>query len=189
MSKSFCKFGGCDRLCYGHKDLCKAHYQQIWRGNKLQLLRTSPSTPLSERIVEWKKLAGTNEKGCWIWHQFIDEVSKGCNGYGQVSFGNRRNHKVHKLVWEHFNGPVPEGKELDHLCRVRACWNPRHLEAVTHKVNMERGDRATRTHCPVGHPYDSTNTYTDSRNQRRCRTCNREDMRRRNGYYERRKAA
>ncbi|KKK94743.1 hypothetical protein LCGC14_2679800 [marine sediment metagenome] len=93
------------------------------------------------------------------------------------------------VAYELRYGPVPDGLELDHLCLTRSCWNPDHLEPVTHKENGRRGGpRASRpnmlkTHCPHGHPYSVENTgYTvNSYNStlRYCRTCKRERWRER----------
>jgi len=75
-------------------------------------------------------------------------------------------------------GPIPDGLVLDHLCRVRACVRPGHLEAVTQRVNLLRGRtiqaaNAAKTHCLRGHRFDSENTYVTSLGQRRCITCKR----------------
>ena len=87
------------------------------------------------------------------------------------------------MAFEDANGPIPEGLELDHLCRVPACVNPLHLEAVTHAENMARGIRfdvgaAQRavTHCPKGHPYSEANTYRYA-GERACRACVRDRKR------------
>jgi hypothetical protein len=86
------------------------------------------------------------ESGCIEWSMHT------CNGYGRVSFGGVMR-VVHKLVYEHLRGPVPERLELDHLCRNRRCANPEHLEPVTHRVNTLRGEgvgakQAAKTCCP-----------------------------------------
>jgi hypothetical protein len=68
--------------------------------------------------------------GCWLWQRGVNPVS----GYGML--GRRW---AHRVVYEREVGPIPEGKELDHLCRVKACVNPDHLEAVTKSENAKRG--------------------------------------------------
>ena len=73
---------------------------------------------------------------CWVWQQ-----GKSKQGYGMVALGGKR-FLMHRVMYEQSFGPVPEGLELDHLCRIRHCINPAHLEAVTHAVNTQRGARA-----------------------------------------------
>ncbi len=86
---------------------------------------------------------------------------------------------AHRIVYELTLGPIPAGLTLDHLCRVRPCVNPRHLEPVTLAVNVLRGEslparNARKTHCPKGHPYDASNTYVNPRTGwRLCRACRR----------------
>ena len=99
--------------------------------------------------------------GCWVWMG-----AKNRAGYGVFSVG-----KGTVLAHRFAVGPVPDGLQLDHLCRNRACVRPSHLEAVTGKVNMERSGPARRTHCPAGHLYDAANTKWSSRGWRQCRTC------------------
>src|SRR4051812_48054279 len=79
---------------------------------------------------------GTGE--CWIWPNHTDEY-----GYGRVRWGGRFA-KPHRVAYELFVGPIPEGLEIDHVCRNPSCVNPRHLEPVTHVENMRR---ARKTHC------------------------------------------
>lgn len=86
---------------------------------------------------------------------------------------------VHRVAWETLRGPIPDGMQLDHLCRQRACWNPDHLEPVSPRENVLRGVgitamNAKKTHCPQGHPYDDANTGITSTGKRRCRACGRE---------------
>lgn len=87
---------------------------------------------------------------------------------------------AHRVAYEEWIGPIPDGYQIDHLCRNRGCINPFHLEAVTGYENRMRGERrnqhASKTHCPRGHPYSEENTYlhkTSSRTNRKCRTCER----------------
>jgi len=126
---------------------------------------------IDQRIEVWKKRSVFTAKGCWLYQG----AHAGDNrAYGSVSFEGKER-RLHLLVWEHLNGPVPAGHELDHICHEPACWNPSHLEPVTHRENCHRGLRGQvqrKTHCPRGHRYTETNTYTNPRNGwRQCRTC------------------
>jgi hypothetical protein len=90
------------------------------------------------------------ETGCWLWTGTV----------GRYGYGNSGRQDSHRLVYERLVGPVPAGLQLDHLCRVRRCVNPGHLEPVTRLENVRRsphcpGNRAT---CVHGHPYTETNT-------------------------------
>lgn len=77
---------------------------------------------------------------CWIWQRGMHPKGYGC-GHERISDrpNQWRSTRAHRMYWEAVNGPVPDGMELDHLCRVRACVNPDHLEPVTHRVNVHRG--------------------------------------------------
>lgn len=107
---------------------------------------------------------------CWLWRGYIAP-----NGYGQIGMSNpRRVEYAHRAAYELLVGPIPEGMQLDHLCRTRACVRPDHLEPVTQRENLLRGEGVTaaharKTHCPKGHEYDAVH---DGR--RACRTCARE---------------
>lgn len=112
-----------------------------------------------------------DENGCWLWQGAVSPT-----GYGQGSFGGRFLY-VHRVSYEAFVGPIPEGLQIDHLCRVRRCCNPMHLEPVTVRENLMRGNtmtarRAGITHCPQGHAYDEANTYVSPKEGgRACRAC------------------
>jgi len=92
--------------------------------------------------------------------------------------------QAHRVLYEWTVGPVPAGLELDHLCRVRRCVRPSHLEPVSRRENLLRGvtipaAHVAKTHCPAGHPYVGANLELRPRGYRVCRTCHRERSRRR----------
>lgn|SRR5882724_3004971 len=107
---------------------------------------------------------------CWIWKGTC------ANGYGNVRRGKKL-FLAHRVTYQALRGIIPDGLEPDHLCRVGACINPWHLELVTHKINMLRGngvggENARKTHCINGHPFTPENTYQyPSRQHRACRIC------------------
>lgn len=76
-----------------------------------------------------------DECGCHVW-----DGARCDGGYAMMTIRNVAT-RVHVVVYEHHHGPVPDGMEIDHQCRNRACINERHLEAVPHKVNVARGER------------------------------------------------
>lgn len=118
--------------------------------------------------------------GCWEWTAYVDRL-----GYGRFSWNGTMG-RAHRFAYALLVGPIPEGLELDHLCKVRCCVNPAHLEPVTRQENIRRSNvgrpQAERTHCPQGHPYDEKNTryklYAKGCIGRVCRACARDYMRR-----------
>lgn len=108
---------------------------------------------------------------CWLW-----PGGTSGNGYGQLTTltGDERKQttiKVHRAMYERHVGPIPEGMELDHLCKVKRCANPAHLEPVTHLENVQRW-MTSITACPQGHEYTESNTYMQGAT-RVCRQCRR----------------
>ena len=112
-----------------------------------------------------KALSFPNENGCWIW-----QASRTATGYGQITAAGTTK-KAHRVAYEAFKGPIPDGKLLDHLCRTPLCVNPDHLEPVDHAENARRGYWGLITKCPKGHPYEGTNLYRTPRGHRRCMAC------------------
>lgn len=107
---------------------------------------------------------------CWIW-----TGAKAGSGYGECRPpGLGRDQGAHVIAYELLVGPIPEGMQLDHECRVHACVNPAHTEPVPHLENQRRGLRGElTTHCPRGHEYTPENTRV-YRGHRYCRACHRD---------------
>lgn len=111
---------------------------------------------------------------CWLWQANTNPV----NGYGYFKIdGTMRS--AHRVAWELFVGPIPADNEIDHLCRVRLCVNPAHLEPVTGAENRHRQAAVIEVCRRGGHPLDGIGRRGDGRTYRRCRTCDRESEKRR----------
>ena len=112
---------------------------------------------------------------CWLWSLHVN--AKGY-AHARVPTEGRNNHLIHRVVFERAVDPIPAGLHIDHLCRVRNCVNPDHLEPVSPAENVRRGvagastraRQASKTHCPHGHEYSPENTYS-YKGKRDCRTC------------------
>ena len=106
---------------------------------------------------------------CWNWKAAIR-----ADGYGKWATGgrdNQRNWRAHRFSYELLKGKIPDGLDLDHLCRNRRCVNPAHLEPVTRRENVIRGIRVNKDHCIHGHLYSTENTYIRKNGHRQCRVC------------------
>lgn len=106
--------------------------------------------------------------GCWLWTGYIDR-----GGYGR----HGRHGYAHRMMYEMAVAPIPDGLVIDHLCKVRHCVNPDHMDSVTNAENSMRGDgpmaeKARQTHCIHDHEFTPENTLNHG-GRRACRECNR----------------
>lgn len=112
--------------------------------------------------------------GCVLWHGVTSP-----DGYGRIKISGRHQY-VHRVAYELATGkPIPEEQDIDHLCRVRCCVNPAHMEPVSHRENCLRGTcgqvnaqrQRAKTHCPRGHEYAGANLWVEKDGHRHCRAC------------------
>lgn len=182
-----CSIKGCDDPFLAH-GWCRKHYTRWYRNGVTDLYDPAP---LIERFMQKVEITS----GHWLW---LNKPT--AQGYGQTLLGladsaklfgspARKRVLAHRLSWLLTNGPIPDGLQLDHVCRVKLCVRPElpHLEPVTRRENILRGEspmavNARKTHCVHGHEYTPENTVIDGM-YRRCRQCRRDNLR------ERRQAA
>lgn len=160
------------------RGMCTAHYKRWTRWGDPTIKR--PTTPASERF--WSRV---NKDGpvpdfspplgqCWIW-----TAGRTAQGYGGFHPAKGQMTTAHRWAYIELHGDIRPDLVVDHLCRVRLCVNPRHLEAVTGRENLRRGAgyallNGMRAACRNGHAYTPENTYIDpTKSTRRCRVCSR----------------
>lgn len=121
------------------------------------------------RILRLLDMTEITNDGCWLW--------RGCKtpgGYGHSSLNGKAT-VAHRVAYQLIVGPIPEGMDLDHLCRNRACVNPAHLDPVTRRQNLVRGVKARG--CVNGHQYSKSGwsfvKRASGRIERRCKICHR----------------
>ena len=130
----------------------------------------------------WSKVQrGKEISDCWHWLAYCQP-----KGYGLFRLDGSMK-LAHRIAYNLCVGPIPEGLQLDHLCRNPWCVNPTHLEVVTNRENVLRGNAILpHKHCPQGHTYDNENTYVSPDGRKSCRTCNNQKSRE---YRQRRREA
>jgi hypothetical protein len=158
-----------DARCEAHHLRRKAYLDKCAEAMLVENLPLLPAgTSLSDRFYPYVNRTET----CWLWTAALSDA-----GYGLCAVGPRLYRPAHRIGW------ILAGKErlkpgyhLDHLCRVRSCVNPDHLEQVTPAVNNRRGVGPAgvnfrKTHCNRGHEFDLVNTYFPPSGNRHCRKC------------------
>ena len=150
---------------------CTAHYKRFRRWGDPAIKR--PAIPAEERF--WSKVDNRGPSECWPWMAAV-----GAHGYGTFHPSKKDQVLAHRFAYELANGAIPEGLHIDHLCRVRYCVNPGHLEAVTPLENSSRGLtyrllNGMDDRCRNGHLYTPENTYVEPNGYKvRCRQCARD---------------
>ena len=140
MPKPSCSLDGCDKLA-AKRGWCHMHYLRWYRTGDVgeaapRLIQTAGRNagrkpiPIATRLLRATLKTGT----CWYWRGELDR-----HGYGVLEVCGKGK-RVHRLSYEAFVGPIPAGLVIDHLCRVRDCINPDHLEPVTSQENTRRGN-------------------------------------------------
>jgi hypothetical protein len=129
---------------------------------------------LRHRISELSEQV--TESGCWLWLGVLND-----RGWGERIYVSGKFKSPHKAAYEEYIGPVPGKLQLDHKCRVRCCVNPWHLEPVTAKENLMRGNtlaakNSAKTHCARGHEFSADNIYSFKTSRGRvCKKCKSEN--------------
>jgi hypothetical protein len=163
MSERICREPGCGRTVRA-RDRCNKHYQQWHRhGGRETIVRLT----FEERF--WSRVRPAGALECWEWTGAHNQF-----GYGQIRDRNIV-HVAHRVSWEMLRSEIPDGLQLDHLCRNPPCVNPWHLDPVTQRVNNLRGRTLTarwadRDACEHGHLFTPENIYWH-RGYRSCREC------------------
>ena len=123
-----------------------------------------------------------SEDECWVCTGYLNPDGYGRANAGRVG-GKKKMIYTHRAMYELHVGQIPLDLTIDHLCRNRACGNPKHLRILTLSDNARDGENARKTHCPHGHEYTDENTYYWKQKNggpgRQCRTCVKERGRRR----------
>lgn len=154
-----CTVQGCGQPHHA-KGYCSAHRHRASRHGDPLAGDATRTRDLFERLGKWL-LVGD---GCWLWTGATDQ-----HGYGHMATGPGVTARVHRVVYELLIGPISPGLEPDHLCRIKGCARPDHLDLVTHKVNVQRAYQGPV--CRRGHPWTPESTYRRPDGRRECLVC------------------
>jgi hypothetical protein len=167
--RGVCSISECNRRHFGY-GYCNAHYRRWKTYGDPNVTKRPVGLSFEERFLSYVQKTET----CWLWTGHITRL-----GYARFAIGSAST-PAHRVSYRLFKGDIPKGLTLDHLCRVRHCVNPEHLEAVTLKENILRGTSpiarlSERTHCKNNHPWSAENTvyYANAKGKptRHCRQC------------------
>jgi hypothetical protein len=176
--------GGCTAPIHGY-GYCSKHYQRwVKYGDssvnfyaRSKIDRFFSKVNKEGPVPEYRPDLGP----CWIWNGTV-----GKDGYGVFSISRNVTRGAHRLSFLIAYGPIHNQLQIDHLCRVRLCVNPNHLEAVTSRVNTLRSysvsaKNSQKTHCLKDHEFTEENTYirVGEKKGRTCRECHRIRMQKR----------
>jgi len=154
----------------GRKQTKEHIANRVARFKEVIALKPLPLKDMRERLLSKIK---KDKNGCWTWTGY--RLRKKYGDYGLIHIGRLPNKKIkraHRVSYEFFVGPIPEGLEIDHLCHNTLCINPDHLEPVTHAENMKRRKDSGLPYCRHGHKYTPETTYYRPDNGRReCKVC------------------
>ena len=183
-----CSFPSCGRS-HNARGLCGPHGAMQRRGEELRPIQGRTGPLRKSDLERFATRVALNDDGCIIWVGGLTTGGYGCFAT-ETTRGAERMGLAHRWSYEYHVGPIPAGLDIDHLCRVRSCVNPDHLEPVTRVENI-RPAAAVKTHCPAGHPYDEANTYVRPGTvHRTCKACSRQrDLQRANDKNAKRRAA
>ncbi len=186
---AICSVPGCERKPEA-RGLCHSHFEYVRRTGKEPLGRIL-DTDEARFLAKVKKL----DSGHWIWTGSTASEGR----YGNATL-NGRLQPAHRVAWQLWRGPIPDGLDVDHRCRRTLCVNPDHLEPKTHRANVLCGEapsalNAAKTHCKRGHEFTPETTRIMRSGGRACVACEKSDEGRANSrertrrYRERKRAA
>lgn len=165
MPKPTCSVPECQTQSHA-RGFCNVHYLRKLKDGSLKPLKKLKPPP-EERFWDFVDKTAT----CWLWTGRTDR-----DGYGAFC-ANYNDYRAHRYAYIQLVGDIPQDLVIDHLCRVRNCVNPSHMEPVTMTTNTMRGEgegvrNSQKTHCKYGHEYTEENTYRYNNGKwRNCRKC------------------
>jgi hypothetical protein len=163
-----CSQPGCDETINA-RGLCSAHYKRWQRHGDPNANVRNDRDP-ADRF--WERVEVGHPAGCWWWRGKINNNGYGVFTIGRRTLNERRTAIAHRFAYESLVALIPDGMQLDHLCRNRICVNPDHLQPVTPLENTLRASAARKRYCKRGHAFTPKNTYIQpSTGRRTCRTC------------------